>query len=56
MPSRRLVEPRVLDSFGIAELEAYIAALRVEIGRAEAMIGRKTGHRQAVDALFGKKS
>ncbi len=41
-----------LDSWGIAELDAYIDALRAEIGRAEAEIGRKNAHRGAADAFF----
>ena len=41
-----------LDSWGIAELEAYIGELRAEIGRAEAEIARKNAHRGAADAFF----
>jgi uncharacterized small protein (DUF1192 family) len=52
---RRLVEQPVLDSFGVAELQDYIAGLRAEIARAEAMIARKSGHRGAAEAVFGKK-
>ena len=52
---KRLIEQPVLDSFGVAELHEYIAALQGEIARAEAMIARKTGHRGVAEALFGKK-
>lgn len=50
--TRRLLEPRVLDPLGVDELRAYIAALREEIARAEAEIGRKEGHLRAADAFF----
>jgi uncharacterized small protein (DUF1192 family) len=52
---RRLLEPRVLDSDGIEELQLYIAALRAEIARAEAMIARKSGHRGAAEAVFAQR-
>jgi uncharacterized small protein (DUF1192 family) len=52
---KRLVEQPVLDSFGVEELNAYIGELRAEIGRAEAMIARKSSHRGVAEALFGKK-
>jgi uncharacterized small protein (DUF1192 family) len=51
----RLVEQPVLDSFGVAELHAYIAALQGEVARAEAMIARKASHRGAAEAVFGKR-
>jgi uncharacterized small protein (DUF1192 family) len=33
-------------------MQAYIAELRAEIGRVEAEIARKRGHRSAADAFF----
>ena len=53
-PTPDLARP-VLDSWGIAELRAYIAALGQEIDRAEAEINRKSGHRDAAEAVFGRK-
>jgi uncharacterized small protein (DUF1192 family) len=52
---QRLLEPRVLDSDGIDELHTYIAALRAEIARAEAMIARKSDHRGAAEAVFAQR-
>ena len=43
-----------LDPLGVAELHAYIAELRTEIGRAEAAIAQKQGHRAAADSFFRK--
>ncbi len=45
-------ERPVLDSWGIAELRAYIGELGEEIARVEAEIERKSGHRSAADAFF----
>jgi uncharacterized small protein (DUF1192 family) len=47
-----LVNKPVLDVLGIGELRDYIAALREEIARAEAMIARKGDHRGAAEAMF----
>jgi uncharacterized small protein (DUF1192 family) len=44
--------PPNLESWGLAELEAYIRSLRAEIARAEAEIARKGAHRSAADAFF----
>ncbi len=44
--------PLILDRMGIAELDHYIAELRAEIGRAEAQIAAKRGHRSAADTMF----
>ncbi len=52
---RRLVEQPPLDPLGVAELREYIAALQAEIGRAEAMIARKSDHRSAAESVFGKR-
>jgi uncharacterized small protein (DUF1192 family) len=43
---------RRLEPLGVAELSAYIEALRAEIARAEAEILRKSSHRSAADAFF----
>ncbi len=43
-----------LEGMGVAELEAYIADLRTEIGRAEAMIVRKRQHLDSALSIFGK--
>jgi uncharacterized small protein (DUF1192 family) len=51
---RRWLEPLVLDSLGVEELRAYIEALKDEISRVEADIGRKHSHRNAADAFFRK--
>ncbi len=50
--SRARVEPPPLESWGRAELDAYIAELRSEIARVEAEIARKHGHRAAAEAMF----
>ena len=50
-PKPRLAQPP-LDPLGVEELRAYIAELRAEIARAEAVIERKQNHRGAADALF----
>ena len=44
--------PVALDRMGVDELERYIAGLRAEIARAEAVIAAKQGHRSAADTLF----
>ncbi len=51
-PRPRRVTPIVLDAFGVAELNDYIAELRGEIERAEAEIRRKQAHRDAAAAFF----
>lgn len=50
-PKARLVTPP-LDPLGVAELQAYIAELRQEIGRAENEIARKQDHRSTADNIF----
>ena len=50
--SKVRLQPLVLDSLGIAELQNYVRELRDEISRAEAEIQRKQGHRSDADALF----
>jgi uncharacterized small protein (DUF1192 family) len=49
---RRRLEPLLLDSLGIEELQFYIQELKAEIARVEADIGRKNAHRSAADAFF----
>jgi uncharacterized small protein (DUF1192 family) len=51
-PKPRRVQELRLEPLAVAELEDYIAELRVEIGRAEAEIARKRSHRSAADAFF----
>lgn len=46
--------PPMLDSWGVAELEAWIATLRSEIARAEAAIRSRQAQRAAADAFFRK--
>jgi uncharacterized small protein (DUF1192 family) len=50
-PAARLV-PLPLDLLGQAELAAYREELCTEIGRVEAEMARKEGHRSAADAFF----
>ena len=53
-PRPARLAPPVLDTWAVAELEAYIGELRAEIVRAEAEIARKSSHRSAADAFFRK--
>ena len=43
---------RPLDNLSIEELTDYVAELKAEIARAEAMIAAKRSHRGAADSLF----
>lgn len=52
-PRAATSKPRNLDAMGIDELEAYIAALEVEIERARAAIAVKQGQKAAAEKLFG---
>ena len=54
-PRKQPPKPRDLSSWGVAELNEYIANLTAEIERARAMINSKQGHRSAADAFFKKK-
>jgi uncharacterized small protein (DUF1192 family) len=45
-------QPKDLSTLGVAELEAYIAALEAEIARARAEIMARLGQRQGAEALF----
>ena len=51
-PTPKRLAPPVLDTWGVAELDTYIAELRAEISRAEAEIARKSGMRSAADSVF----
>lgn len=44
--------PKDLTRMSVAELEGYIAELKAEIARAEAMIAAKRSHRDAADGIF----
>ena len=45
-------QPAALDDWAVADLRDYIAALKAEIGRAEAAIAAREKQRGAADALF----
>jgi uncharacterized small protein (DUF1192 family) len=51
---RNAFTPPVLDSWGVAELRAYIETLRAEIARAETAIKARESQRSAADAFFRK--
>ena len=51
-PAKTLLVPPVLDSYGIAELNAYIADLEAEIARVKAKINTKDAHKTAAAAFF----
>ena len=53
-PRKLPPKPRDLSSWGVEELNAYIANLNAEIDRAKAMIKSKQGHRSAAESLFKK--
>lgn len=53
-PRKQKPKPRDLSTWGVAELNEYIANLNAEIERARAVIKSKQGHRSAADALFKK--
>ena len=44
-----------LETLSIEELEETIERLKGEIERIDEILGQKTRHRAAADALFGKK-
>jgi uncharacterized small protein (DUF1192 family) len=50
-PRNRFVPP-VTDRWSVDDLRAYIAALREEIARAEAEIGKREASKAAADLLF----
>lgn len=49
------VGPPDLSGWSVAELEAYIARLEVEMARAREEIEKKSSIRNAAEALFKKK-
>lgn len=51
-PRRKSAAPRDLSLLGIAELEAYVTELEVEIARVRIEIRAKLGQRQGAEALF----
>ncbi len=51
-PKHKLVKPKDLSAWGIAELQAYIERLQGEIARAQAAIDAKGKHKQAASAFF----
>ncbi len=51
-PRRKPTQPKDLSIMGVAELEAYIAELEVEIARVRADISAKLGQRRGAEALF----
>jgi len=53
-PARPSTKPRDLQPLSVHELEDYIASLRDEIARAEAMIAQKQAHKNDIDSLFGR--
>ena len=53
---RSKVGPQDLSGWSVAELEAYIARLEVEMARARAEIETKSSIRNAAEALFKKKT
>jgi uncharacterized small protein (DUF1192 family) len=51
-PRNKPRQPKDLSNMGVAELEAYIAALEAEIARARVEITARLGQRQGAEALF----
>ena len=45
--------PADMQRWNIEDLDSYIKAMRVEIGRVEKIISEKTEAQSAADALFG---
>lgn len=52
---KTLLEPPLLDTLSIVELESYILDLKNEILRVEEAIAAKRGVRAGADSLFRKK-
>jgi uncharacterized small protein (DUF1192 family) len=53
-PRNRPPQKKNLEPMSIAELEAYIGELEVEIERVRADIAKKSAHRAGADAFFKK--
>jgi uncharacterized small protein (DUF1192 family) len=53
-PQKQKPKPRDLSSWGVDELNDYIASLEAEIERVKTVIAGKRGHRSEADALFKK--
>jgi uncharacterized small protein (DUF1192 family) len=53
-PKHKIAKPKDLSSWGVQELEDYIARLEGEIARARVEIGKKGSHRAAAAAFFKK--
>ena len=53
-PKQGKVGPQDLSGWSVAELQAYIARLEVEMARARAEIEKKDSIRNAAEALFKK--
>ena len=51
-PRKTAAKPKPLDPMSIEELRTYIAELKAEIARAEAMIASKLDQRSRAESLF----
>ncbi len=54
-PRTKKPKLRPLDNFSVIELRDYILQLQEEILRVEAELMKKEKHKNAAEALFGKK-
>jgi len=53
-PRKQPSKPKDLSAFSIEDLRRYIALLKAETGRAEAMIAQKSSQIDAASAIFKK--
>jgi uncharacterized small protein (DUF1192 family) len=53
-PRKQSPKPKDLSIYSVEELRQYIALLKAEIARAEAMLERKDAHKDAASAFFKK--
>jgi uncharacterized small protein (DUF1192 family) len=51
-PGKQSPKPKDLSIYSVEELRQYIALLKAEILRAEAMLERKDAHKDAASAFF----
>jgi uncharacterized small protein (DUF1192 family) len=51
-PRKQSPKPKDLSIYSVEELRQYIALLKAEILRAEAMLERKDAHKDAASAFF----